>query len=46
MTALEDALPGLEEHHRRLDPFSMRQLLGRKERFRQFSAGAGDLFLD
>jgi len=46
MTALEDALPGLEEHRRRLDPLSMRRLLGRKDRFNQFSARAGDLFLD
>jgi glucose-6-phosphate isomerase len=46
MTALEDALPGLDEHRRRLDPLSMRQLLGRKDRFTEFSAKAGDLFLD
>lgn len=46
MTALEDALPGLEEHRRRLEPLSMRQLLSRRDRFPEFSARAGDLFLD
>lgn len=46
MTALEHALPHLLEHRKRVEGESMRTLFEDPNRFRHFSAEAGDLFLD
>jgi glucose-6-phosphate isomerase len=46
MTALEDAMPDLLLHRDRLTGLSMRELFAEPGRFEEFSAEAGDLFLD
>ncbi len=46
MTALEDAMPDLLRHRDRLTGLSMRELFVGRGRFDEFSAEAGDLFLD
>ncbi len=47
MTALEDALPGLQRHRERIAPVSMREMFrGDAGRFERFSARSGDLLLD
>jgi len=46
MTALESMIPTLLQHRDRLTASSMRELFARPRRFEDFSAEAGDLFLD
>ncbi|MCW5714119.1 MAG: glucose-6-phosphate isomerase [Bauldia sp.] len=47
MTALEDALPELQQHRERIAPVSMREMFrGDAGRFERFSARSGDLLLD